>query len=81
MSIWAKNSVRSDDELAGLFSQKINKKFWNIIANHIKCINQATDISEYKRTAELYMESLRMVEDEYKTGMPEPTSEALNFHL
>lgn len=51
------------------------------MANHIKCINQATDISEDKRISELYMESLRMVEDEFKVGMPQPTSDALNFHL
>jgi hypothetical protein len=31
--------------------------------------------------AELYMESLRMVEDEYKTGLTEHTNDKLNYCL
>lgn len=54
MSLWAKGSLKQED-LASLFSQKLNKKLWAIMANHIKCINQAMDISEDKRIAELYM--------------------------
>ena len=66
--MWAKDNMRSED-LAVLLSQKINNKFWTIMANHIKCVNEVSELEEDKRMAELYMESLRMVEDEYKTGL------------
>ena len=78
--MWAKDNMRSED-LAVLLSQKINNKFWTIMANHIKCVNEVSELEEDKRMAELYMESLRMVEDEYKTGLAQHTTDKLNYCL